>query len=258
MTGVPLTDSRRWVRDGTELLLGVLDRVDDHDLDGATALPGWTGRHLVAHVAANAEALVRLATWARTGVETPMYDSPGQRDADIRTGATLPPSRLRAWVRESAKELDAAFDALDAAGGPGTGPGGGDSPWQAPVRTAQGRTVPATQVPWLRAREVMVHAVDLAVLDRTGGPGYADLPVGFLTALVADVATKRSAGPGPALVLAPDGATPTTAVQGDGEPVTVTGPLPALAAWLTGRSATSTLAVRTADGTDLPDLPRWL
>ena len=33
----------------------------------------------------------------------------------------------------------------------------------AEVVTAQGRTVPATEIPWLRAREVYVHVVDLGV-----------------------------------------------------------------------------------------------
>ena len=36
--------------DGTKLFLGTLTAMGDSDLDRPTALPGWTGRHLVAHV----------------------------------------------------------------------------------------------------------------------------------------------------------------------------------------------------------------
>jgi maleylpyruvate isomerase len=65
--------------------------------------------------------------------------------------------------------------------------------------------VPASEVPWLRAREVCVHAVDLAT-----GLAFADLPADFLTALCDDVTTKRSASGGPAVTIAT--ATPTTSL----------------------------------------------
>jgi maleylpyruvate isomerase len=61
--------------------------------------------------------------------------------------------------------------------------------WQRPVRSAQGRVLPATEIPWLRAREVWIHAVDL------GSPGqpvsFADLPADFLEALIVDICAKR-------------------------------------------------------------------
>ena len=74
-----------------------------------------------------------------------MYSSPHQRNADIEAGAHRPASDLRAWVEQSATRLAEAFAGLDA------------EQWERPVRTAQGRTVPASEIPWLRAREVMVH-----------------------------------------------------------------------------------------------------
>jgi 2-keto-4-pentenoate hydratase/2-oxohepta-3-ene-1,7-dioic acid hydratase in catechol pathway len=46
--------------------------LSDEDLDLATALGGWTRQHLLAHVGYNAQALRRLASWARTGKRSPM------------------------------------------------------------------------------------------------------------------------------------------------------------------------------------------
>ena len=179
-----LTDARRWTRDGTTLFLAEAD-LDEAALGAPSALPGWTRRHLLAHVAANAEALGNLVHWAATGEPTPMYSSPGDRAAGIERGALLPDAELGAWLRAAAQALDDAMTKLSA------------GQWQAPVLTAQGRTVPATEVPWLRAREVYVHAVDLAT-----GLSFAELPAGFCAALCDDVIAKRRSAPGPALVFA--------------------------------------------------------
>jgi maleylpyruvate isomerase len=224
------SDFKPWVVQGTTLFLHTLDHLPDADLDGATTLPGWTRRHLVAHVAGNAEAIGRLVSWARTGQETPMYASPEQRAADIAAGARRSPEELRGWAHRSADALAAAFAALP------------PSCWEAEVVTAQGRRVPATELVWMRAREVAVHTVDL----RTG-VGFADLPAEFCRALVEDVAARRgSLGDGPALNLAADGTT--WRVRGVGEPTSVTLPVSELAAWLTGRLVRA----------DLPELPPWL
>jgi uncharacterized protein (TIGR03083 family) len=184
--------SREWLTDTTTLFLGGLDKLSDADLDAPTGLPGWTGRHLVAHVHFNALALGRLVSWAATGTENRMYPSMERRNAEIAEGAGLPAADLRRLVHASAEELTVALDALPA------------EAWAHEVVTAQGRTVPATEIPWMRARELAVHAVDLGA-----GATFADLPDDLVTALLTDVVTKRVAG-------------------GEG---------PGLAAWLTGRTA---------------------
>lgn len=239
--------SRNLVTAGTALFERALDGLDDASFAAPTALAGWTRAHVVAHVAANADALVNLATWARTGVETPMYASPEQRESGIENGALLPAPQLRKWFSDSAAELDEALGALD-----------GES-WTRLVRTAQGRTVPATEVPWMRTREVMVHAVDL-----DGGVTFDDLPTDFLVEVLHDAAAKRSRGAdGPAVLLVStdptdtvDGTHRSTAwpVVGTGEAVQVRGPLAQLAAYATGREHTGLAA----DGETIPDLPRWL
>lgn len=233
-----LTDARRWTRDGTTLLLAEAD-LDEAARGAPSALPGWTRRHLLAHVAANAEALGNLVHWAATGEPTPMYSSPEERAAGIEGGAQLPAAELNAWLRRSARALDDAMAALSG------------EQWQAPVVTAQGRTVPATEVPWLRAREVYVHGVDLAT-----GLSFAGLPAGFRTALCDEVVAKRASAqaPGPALVLEAADTSGRWELPGDGDTVTLSGPLAEITAYLTGRAHKLT----TAGGDPAPALGPWL
>jgi maleylpyruvate isomerase len=69
---------------------------------------------------------------------------------------------------------------------------------------AQGRTIQASEIPWLRTREVTVHAVDPGA-----GVSFADLGDGLNTALVTGLAARRFSA----------------------------GEAASLAAWLTGRTA---------------------
>ncbi|TWH23003.1 maleylpyruvate isomerase [Prauserella rugosa] len=194
-------DVRTWMDEGTERLLGALGTLDDSDLRAPSRLPGWSRAHVVSHLHFNAEALRRLADWARTGVENPMYPSAQRRDAEIEEGAGLPPAELRALVRSSAAALARELDDLS------------DDAWRREVRTRQGAAIPATRLPWMRAVEVAVHAVDL-----DAGIEFADLPEGLVETLARETLDARLK-------------------QGHS---------PALAAWLTGRSATA------------PELGPWL
>jgi maleylpyruvate isomerase len=67
-----LLDALLQARRGTAFFARKLNELPDAELDGATLLPGWTRRHVVAHVGYNARAIARLIEWAATGVETPM------------------------------------------------------------------------------------------------------------------------------------------------------------------------------------------
>jgi maleylpyruvate isomerase len=120
-----------------------------------------------------------------------MYSSSEQRIHEIEEGARLPAPTLRRLVTESADGLAHDLDMLD------------DSAWQAEVLTAQGRRICATEIPWLRAREVAVHTVDLRA-----GVAFRDLTEDLVDALLVDVVRTRSA-------------------RGEGA---------GLAEWLTGRS----------------------
>ncbi|MCX0273351.1 maleylpyruvate isomerase family mycothiol-dependent enzyme [Nocardia zapadnayensis] len=208
MTGRTHADSLKWAEHGTGLFLTQTALLDDESMSAPSDLPGWTRKHLVAHVAANADALGNLVHWARTGEHTPMYSSPDQRNADIESGAALAAGELTTWLNEAVRTLSVAMEALR-----------GDD-WRNEVVTAQGRIVPATEIPWLRAREVGVHAVDLGT-----GTTFADLPDEFLSALVTDIRGKRG------LDEIPDGPLPEVAAYLAGRPHSLPG-VPDLGPWL--------------------------
>ena len=221
-----------WWVDGERLFGTALGRLTDEEFDAPSLLPGWSRHYLLAHVARNADALVNLLNWARTGVETPMYASPEAREKGIAEAATLSASALRGEVLAATGRLADAVQGLP------------DDAWSATVRTAQGREVPASEVPWMRCREVYVHAVDL-----DAGVGFADVADEVQAAMIDDVFRmwdRRDQVPD-VVVFAGD------REWGTGT-VAVSGPLPAVTGWLTGRSRGEGLE---ADG-GIPEVPAWL
>jgi len=238
MTDGMTSDHLRWMTEGHEYFLSRLKSVGDGELEGPSRLPGWTGRHLLSHVGHNARALARLAHWAATGEETPMYPSSSARAEEIETGAAWPAGRLREFV---VQEQDQLADALDRIAG---------TRWQAPVVTAQGRTVPASTIPWLRSREVWIHACDLS-----SGGDFADFPDAFTDALIADALERRRTVQAIDLDLDVV-ATGRGARTGEGGGLRVEGPAPDLARWLTRGEESPRL--RASGGAPLPELPPWL
>jgi maleylpyruvate isomerase len=224
-----------WFSAGEQLFATTLDALTDAELAAASLLPGWSRRTVVAHVARNADALLNLLDWARTGVETPMYPSVEARAAGIEQTAQQSPGELRADYAGASARLTAALAALP------------EQAWTAPIRTAQGRPVTAEEVPWMRCRENWVHTVDLA-----GKATFDHVPADVLAALVDDVLAmwaRRGTSVELALLASGDGRR-----WGDRATVTATGPLPVLVAWLTGRTTADAIAF---DG-PVPDLPSWL
>lgn len=221
-------------RRGTAYLARRIAELTDSDFDDATLLDGWTRRHLVAHAAYNAVALCRLLDWAVTGKETPMYASTEQRGREIADGATLNAGALRNLFLHSCARLDEKWRHLPRAA------------WTETVRTAQGRQVPAEETVWMRTREVWIHAVDL-----DNGARFGDFPVPVLESLLTDVVGAwRTRSAGTNLVIAVDGREPIAVHPGTQPITTVTGTLPAVARWATGRGSVG------IDGGGLA--PRWL
>ena len=214
-----LPERRLIARRGTAFFAQRLAELSDDDLEAGSLLDGWTRKHLVAHVGYNAAALCRLMDWAATGVETPMYPSAEHRAQEIKDGATLSAAALRNLFDHTVARLDEKWRHLP------------ESRWAAPVRTAQGRTVPASETVWMRTREVWIHAVDL-----DNGAQFDDFPDVVLESLLADIVEAwRRKGLGADLALEVTGAQP-IAVGGAADR-TVRGPLPAMVRWAAGRGA---------------------
>jgi maleylpyruvate isomerase len=250
-----------WVREATELLHKEVSGLDDREIVRPSLLPGWTRAHVVTHLARNADALVNLLTWARTGIEHPMYASRADRDADIEEGA----QRLAQVIRE---DLLAACDRLDYAAERMTG-----ADWHTQVATRTGRVLRASEIPMMRLFEINVHLVDLDL-----GVDFGDLPDHHLERMLdnaVDPHVQRTDGnPVDIRVTLPDGRqrswrllVPAAAVSElASEPSTSRRPEPARAAvpgaditgsaadmvaWLAGRGAGSRLTGA------VPELPAW-
>lgn len=231
-----LDRSAAWSATGTRFLRDLIDRTGDADLRQPSALPDWTRAHVIAHLARNADGLVNLATWARTGVQTPMYPSMEQRAADIEDTARLAPTDLRADFGAACDRLAGELADLPAAG------------WTRTVRDPRGTPMPASAIPWMRAREVWIHAVDLGT-----GTRLAEAPDEFVDALLSEVTSQfaeREEVPG--MVLAPTDRAEGWAI---GTGPTVTGSAAGLASWLIGRSAGADLDAHPGE---LPTVPAWL
>jgi maleylpyruvate isomerase len=223
-----------WMRQGTAQLLACVGRLADDQLEAPSGLPGWRRAHVIGHLARNAEALARLAAWARTGDVRPMYSGPDQRAAEIEASAQLPAAILRSEMATTAAALDGALTLLD------------DAAWTATVRTAQGREIPAAEIPWMRIREVWVHAVDL------GAATFDELPGGVIDLLLDDATGVLSGRDNcPAVVLQPSDRDPQWRLgRGPaGAMTSVIAPAAQLAGWLTGRIGLPG---------EVPALPRWL
>ncbi|GAB7180476.1 maleylpyruvate isomerase family mycothiol-dependent enzyme [Kitasatospora sp. Ki12] len=224
------------VEESTQRLLQTVAELKPDAVAEPSALPGWTRGHVLAHLARNADSLVNLLNGARTGTDIPQYASGEARDADIERDAPRPLEVHLADLRDSHARFAEAAALLP------------DEAWTAEVRHRTGYVFPASDIPHKRLLEVEYHHVDLAA-----GHTPAHWPEDFATAQFRKLAESLAGAGLPAVrLVATD--TEDRAVIGTGEPaLTVEGPVRALLAWLSGRSAGADLR-RTPD-TDLPPLP---
>ena len=70
---------RGLVTTATQRLLGDTISVAEEQWRAPSRLPDLTRGHVATHIARHADALVRLAQWARTGERQDMYPSPEHR-----------------------------------------------------------------------------------------------------------------------------------------------------------------------------------
>jgi maleylpyruvate isomerase len=132
-------------------LLEHLATLDDAAARGPSALPGWTGGHVVTHLARNADSHVGMLEAVLAGGVAAQY--PGgaaQRTGDIERGARRPAGALVDDLRRAAAALEAVWDRLD------------DGQWATGrARTATFDDLPVSVLPMARWREVEIHRADL-------------------------------------------------------------------------------------------------
>lgn len=225
------------VQAATDRLLTAVTPLDDAAAARPSRLPGWTRGHVLAHLARNADALVNLLTWARTGEETPMYANDEARNADIARDADRPMAVHLDDLRTSAFRFNSATAALTR------------DRWDFEVAMRNGVTDRAARLPFRRLIEVELHHVDLDI-----GYELTDLPADFVEREVEFLTSGKFAGHAevpPLTLTTPEGRTWHTG-RAEGKPTTVEGTPVALLGWLTGRSDGSDLVL--ADG-PLPTIP---
>lgn len=216
--------------------------VADAEVAGPSRLPGWTRGHVLAHLADNAEAFAAVLGRARDAEDAGlMYASRESRDQSIEAGADRSGADHVTRLLASAHRMTAAWRDLPA------------DRLDATVSGTAGWTRPVRDVPWMRWREVALHAVDLG-----WPPGFA-IGDPLVARLLDESVQALVAHPdAPALVVTDTdrgtGWTVGTGTRGGNEPVRIEGPTADLALWLTGRSDGSAL---TTSG-PLPTLPPWL
>jgi maleylpyruvate isomerase len=193
--------------------------LSDEQAREPSLLPDWTRGHVLAHLALNAKALGNLVAWATTGVETPMYASREQRNADIEAGSGRPAAELVRDVTDTHEQLLAAMSQVPDAG------------WETQVRWGKdGRQSPARLIPKLRRVEVEVHHVDLD-LDYTLAHLPPDLVLSLLARTAKDLSERNDL---PGFVLVGNDNEGRWVVGGGG--AEITGTPPSLLGWVLGRT----------------------
>ena len=242
---------------GEQFFLQALDQLSRADLDQPSSLPGWTRKHVAAHVIHNAEAFMRLLEWARTGEENRMYPSRQARDEEIgSTVAHTSNGDVMTMAHEVVDELSDEFDDMD------------DEAWSATVVNGQGKDMQAAQIPWARARETWMHSLDLNI-----GMTTLDFPAAMVNALLDEITgmwiardepvnyklniTDRDGSPR-MVTAGPEGTRPA-------EPIEVTGEAAEIVSYLTGRGWPNSGvedndkgASGAATPLDLPAPPPWI
>ena len=209
------------LRESTDRLGRTLGRLDDSSIRRPSLLPGWSVGHVLTHLARNADGMLRLVSWALSGVPTPMYASVDARNAEIEAGAGRPSTVQARDVLTSAAALADALDRLGAASA--------DARDRmllfGPQRPGADPDTPAHALPYARRRELEIHHVDL-------GLGYspADWPADFVERTLMFVHARSG-------------------------PVDVVGDPAEVLAWRLGRGTGP--SVRRVDGSDPGVAPPW-
>ncbi|GAB2518160.1 maleylpyruvate isomerase family mycothiol-dependent enzyme [Nocardia heshunensis] len=228
----------------TRRFLATVETLPEDAIAGDSLIPPWTRGHVITHVCRASDSLVRLLTWARTGVETPQHASMAARAAEIEAGAARPVAEQAADVAASAERFAAAVHALT------------DDAWERQVRPRTGELrTPETLVPmWLR--ELEIHHVDL-----NAGYSFSDIPwsaARWILDDIADALVRRESGK-PALLLRATDSDFHRDLTGDrGATVEIVGTQADLLGWLSGRVSAEASGLRAGRADAVPTAPTWI
>ncbi|MGO1885945.1 MAG: maleylpyruvate isomerase family mycothiol-dependent enzyme [Citricoccus sp.] len=224
------SDQSRLERE-TAMLLATVESLSEDELAAPSHCEGWSRADVVAHLASNARALMRMVDWAVTGEEQAAYSSPEARAEDIARIAALPRKELIADLSDASQAFAEHSGRL-----------------AGEIRAEEVRIgaspIPATSLVALRISEVVVHHADL---ETAWTIEEAD-PDSLLNAVEAAVRAMRvRKAPGMTLVteerdewVIGDGSLKVDSdregllawlARGDSEGVEADGPLPQLPAW---------------------------
>lgn len=203
------------------LLRDTID-LDDDAWHAPSLLPGWSRAHVATHVARNADALRLVISATLAGDETPWYTSDAARFNEIERGAERGGMDLHVDLDTSAGELARLCDRVE--------------DWTVPAKL-RGGEFPLSVVTLIRLQELTLHHLDLDC-----GFTWEDIDVVPGTWLLQWLLLlMRDDDSLPAVDLTSD-AGEQASLGGVGERISVTGPDPALWAWLAGRTAGEGLA----------------
>ncbi|MDX3799150.1 maleylpyruvate isomerase family mycothiol-dependent enzyme [Streptomyces sp. AK04-3B] len=204
--------------------------LSDQQVAEASALPGWSRGHVLAHLTDNARMFARLAEHALRGELVAGYDGGvDERNAIIETTAGRSAAEHRAQLAAHTAGLETSWARAT------------DVDWSRPV-TFRNANLAATV--FARWREAWIHMVDLEL-----GVRPDDWPEDLAAHTIDFLLGRLPAG---ARVRAEDAGRQWSV--GDGPPGTVvTGGLRDLAAWLAGR----TPVVSPVAAEELPALGPW-
>lgn len=246
-------------RRGTAYFTRLVNELSDEDLYRPSGLPGWTRAHVLAHIGYNARALSNVVAHAHLGENVDMYPSRVYRDNQIDFGATLNPTALRNLHFHALVHLNVEWRDLP------------EESWGQEFTTLTGAQVAVAKTPWMRAREVWVHAVDLG-----NGGRFRQFPIPVIERIFreaverVDPANAGAEGEAHVTVVPldrPELASQLGAASGaDKGPgaLTVEGTLADLTQWITGRGALDLKAFSTDESgkhrisVPLPTLGSWL
>lgn len=165
--------SLRGIRESHALLDDHIAGLTDDDVRRPSLLPGWTVGHVLAHLARNADSVVRRLEGAMRGEVMDQYvGGPDGRAAEIERDAHRSARELVDDVRATSTAVEAACAAMPA------------DAWSAMSRSVDGGLQTCSRVVFSRWREVEVHLVDLG-LGHPADRWPADLVAAWLPDVLA-------------------------------------------------------------------------